>query len=255
MRDGVVLITGGSSGIGLAAARQFVAGGARVWLTARDEEKLSRAAAAVGGSVRVATADVTDPGSLDVLIERIRQQDGRLDILLNSAGQLALGRAEESAAELAERLMRVNYFGLARVVAATLPLLRAASRPSIINLSSFAGKLTPPFWSAYCATKYAVQAYSHALRQELRPEGIHVGVVLPGPVESPMTDGLLHSPMYPVPFGVPVITPDDVAVGIVRCIRQRRAEVTLPARFGPLLRLAAALPTLVDLFYRPYRKL
>src|SRR5690606_41158550 len=103
------------------------------------------------------------------------------DVLLNSAGQLALGSAEESAPELAERLMRVNYLGLARTVAATLPLLRAGSRRSIVNLSSFAGKLTPPFWSAYCATKFAVQAYSHALRQELRPEGIHVRIVLPGP--------------------------------------------------------------------------
>lgn len=237
----------------MAAARRFVADGARVWLTARDEGKLAAAASELGGSVRFVAADVTDPPSLLDLVDSIRGQDGRVDVLINSAGQLALGSAEESAAEMAERLMRVNYFGLTRVVAATLPLLRAGRRPSIVSLSSFAGKLTPPFWSAYCATKYAVQAYSNALRQELRPEGIHVGLVLPGPVESPMTDGLLRTPMYPVPFGVPVISTDVVAEAILRCVRGRRSEVTVPGRFGPVLRLAAAVPSLVDLFYRPYR--
>lgn len=254
MRDEVVLITGGSSGIGLAAARRFLDAGARVWLTARDEGKLVAAAADLPGPVRTHPSDVTDPTSLQALVDHIREEEGRLDVLLNSAGQLALGSAEESAPELAERLMRVNYLGLARTVAATLPLLRAGSRRSIVNLSSFAGKLTPPFWSAYCATKFAVQAYSHALRQELRPEGIHVGIVLPGPVESPMTDGLLNTPMYPVPFGVPILSVYDVARAIIRCIEGRRAEVTVPGRFGPVMRLAAAFPTLVDAFYSLYRK-
>lgn len=254
MRDEVVLITGGSSGIGLATARRFVAGGARVWLTARDEDKLARAAADLGPRADYVSADVTDPESLARVVDRIQSRDGRVDVLVNSAGQLALASAEDSAADLAERLMRVNYFGLTRVVAATLPLLRAASRPSIVNLSSFAGKLAPPFWSAYCASKFAVQAYSNVLRQELRPERIHVGLVLPGPVESPMTEGLLRTDMYPVPFGVPVITTEDVATAILHCVRRRRAEVSVPGRFGPLLRLAAAAPLLVDLFYRPYRK-
>src|SRR5690606_38745347 len=160
----------------------------------------------------------------------------------------------DSAAELAEKLMRVNYLGMTRVVAAVLPLLRAGSRRSIINLSSFVGRVVPPFWSAYAASKHAVMAYSHALRQELRPEGFHVGIILPVPVEPPMTEGLLNTPMYPVPFGVPVIAPDEVADAIVKCVLRRRTEVTVPGRFGPLLRLASAFPRLVDLFYLPYRK-
>lgn len=254
MRDEVVLVTGGSSGIGLAAARRFAEQGARVWITARDEQKLALAARQLGPEVRFAPADVTEPGSLAALVEAIRERDGHLDILLNSAGQLALGSAEASADALAERLMRVNYLGLTRVVAATLPLLRAGSRRSIVNLSSFVGKLTPPYWSAYAASKHAVQSYSHALRQELRPERIHVGIVMPGPVLSPMTEDLLRTPMYPVPFGVPVITPDRVAQAILACIRNRRAEVTVPTRFGLLLRLGAAFPRIVDLFYLPHRK-
>jgi NAD(P)-dependent dehydrogenase (short-subunit alcohol dehydrogenase family) len=254
MRDEVVLITGGSSGIGLAAARRFVSLGARVWLTARDEEKLAGAAAELGVGVTPFPADVTDSDSLERLVRALQEREGRLDVLLNSAGQLELAGTRESAGEVAERLMRVNYFGLTRVVAAVLPLLRVGSRKSIVNLSSFVGRLVPPYWSAYAASKHAVMAYSHALRQELRPEGFHVGLILPGPVQSPMTDGLLHTRMYPVPFGVPIIGPERVANAIVACVLRRRNEVTVPRRFGPLLRLASAFPGLVDLFYLPYRR-
>jgi NAD(P)-dependent dehydrogenase (short-subunit alcohol dehydrogenase family) len=254
MRDEVVLITGGSSGIGLAAAHRFVAKGARVWLTARDEARLAAAAAQLGPSAHYLAADVTDPASLDYLVACLRARENRLDVLLNSAGQLHLAAADADAGDLAERLMRVNYLGMARVVSATLPLLRVGSRRSIVNLSSFVGRLVPPFWSAYAASKHAVQAYSHALRQELRPEGFHVGIVLPGPVQSAMTDGLFHTALYPVPFGVPIMQPERVADAIVNCVLRRRSEVTVPAHFAPLLRLASAFPRLVDLFYRPYRR-
>ncbi|HUE96431.1 MAG TPA: SDR family oxidoreductase [Longimicrobiaceae bacterium] len=252
MRDEVVLITGGSSGIGLATAEAFARRGARVWLTARGEEKLARAAASLSRPVHTLPTDVEDQGSLDRLAATIREREGRLDVLVNSAGQLDLASADRGALEIAERLMRVNYLGLARTVATTLPLLRLGSRRSIVNLSSFVGRLVPPYWSAYAASKHAVQAYSHALRQELRREGFHVALVLPGPVLSPMTENLLRTPMYPVPVGVPVLPPDRVAEAILRCVFRRRVEVTVPGRFGPLLRLASAFPTLVDLLYRRY---
>ena len=93
---------------------------------------------------------------------------------------------------------------------------------------------------------------SEALRQELRPEGFHVGLVLPGPVRSPMTADLLGTAMYPLPFGVPVIDTPQVARAILATVRRRRSEVAVPRRFGPLLRLASAFPGAVDLLYRPY---
>ena len=248
----VVLITGGSSGIGLATAAAFARRGATVWLTSRSREKLDAAAASLSHPVYTFPADVQDPASLERLIAEIRAREGRIDVLVNSAGQLDLAGADEVGTAIAERLMQVNYLGLTRMVAAALPLVRAGSRRSIVNLSSFVGRLVPPYWSAYAASKHAVQAYSHALRQELRPEKIHVGLVLPGPVLSPMTENLLRTPMYPVPFGVPVLTPDRVAEAILESVFRRRSESTVPRRFGPLLRLASAFPTLVDLIYRPY---
>ena len=253
MRGEVVLITGGSSGIGLATARLFREQGADIWITARDEQKLARAAESLGGSVRFHPCDVSDAPSFDALTARIRDESGRLDVLVSSAGQLDLGRCE-NAAEVAEHLMRVNYLGVVRTVAASLPLLRLGSRRSLVFLSSFVGRLTPPYWSAYSASKHALQAYAHALRQELRPEGFHVGLVLPGPVRSPMTEGLLGTPMYPIPFGVPVIRTEQVARAIVSSVLRRRKEVAVPRHFGPLLRLGSAVPTLVDLLYRPYRR-
>jgi len=254
MQGEVVLITGGSSGIGLAAARLFVASGARVWLTGRSQQKLEGAAAELGGGVSIHASDVTDPDSLAGLVEALSKREGHIDVLLNSAGQLDLAGVTESADQVAERLIQVNYLGLTRMVAAALPLVRAGSRRSIVNLSSFVGKLAPPYWSAYAASKHAVQAYSHCLRQELRPERIHVGIVLPGPVVSPMTDGLLNTAMYPVPIGVPVMKPERVAKAIVGCVLHRRAEIAVPRYFGPILKLAAAFPQLVDLAYRPYRR-
>lgn len=249
MRDEVVLITGGSSGIGLATAHVFARKGARVILTARDSGRLERAAAEVGHGAGWIAADVTDDASVRSLTEEIASRFGHLDILLNSAGQLELASCEDSA-EMAERLIRVNYLGPARTIARTLPLIRKGRRKSIVNLSSFAGRLTPPFWSAYSASKHALQSYSNALRQEVRRDGIHVGIVMPGPVLSPMTEDLLQSPMYPLPPGIPVITPDKVSDAIIRTILSRRKEVTVPGRFSGMLRLAGAFPRAVDLVYR-----
>ncbi|MQA91620.1 MAG: SDR family NAD(P)-dependent oxidoreductase [Gemmatimonas sp.] len=253
MQGQSVLVTGGSSGIGLATARRFSEQGASVWITARDRSRLDRAVSELGSPARAFPSDVTDPDSLRSLIDEIYRCDGRLDVLINSAGQLELASAEDGV-DIAERLMRVNYFGLARTVAAALPLLRRGSRKSIVSLSSFVGRIAPPYWSAYAASKHAVQAYIHSLRQELRMEGFHVGLVLPGPVRSPMTHDLLRTPMYPVPFGVPVLDPDRVARAILGAVLHRRSEVAVPARFGPLLRLGSAVPGLVDLLYRLYPK-
>ena len=104
MKNEVVLITGGSSGIGLAAAARFRDRGARVWITARNEEKLSRAAESLGGSVRYIPSDVTDAPSLANLARVLEREEGRIDVVVNSAGQLELAPAADSV-EMAERLM------------------------------------------------------------------------------------------------------------------------------------------------------
>jgi NAD(P)-dependent dehydrogenase (short-subunit alcohol dehydrogenase family) len=250
MRDEVVLITGGSSGIGLAAAHLFAAEGARVILAARDEDKLARAASAIGGDARALAADATSPEAVQALVADIESREGRLDVLINSAGQFEVGPAEQGGAELAERLIRVNYLGPVRFVHQCLPLLRRGSRRSIVNISSLAGKLAPPFMAAYSGSKFALAGYTHALRQELRPEGFHVCLVSPGPVDTPLIEGRIRTTYYPVPPGVPVVSAEAAAVALMRAVKKRSAEVVIPRRLGPVVRMGQSFPRLVDLLYR-----
>lgn len=250
MRDEVVLVTGGSSGIGLATAHRFAREGARVVLAARTAETLQAAAGAVGPRARAVVADLADMASVRALADDIAAREGRLDVLVNCAGQLEIGPAEAGGLEVAERLLRVNYLGAVAAIEACLPLLRSGGRRSIVNVSSVAGKLAPPFMAAYAASKFALTGYTHALRQELAPQGIHVGLVSPGPVDTPMIQGRVRTRYYPLLPGVPVITADEAAAAIVRCVRRRSAEVVAPWHMGGAARLGLAFPRAVDLAYR-----
>lgn len=250
MKDEVVLITGGSSGIGLATAERFARAGARVVLVARDPARLADAVASVGGAARALPADLTSPADTRRIAEDVAATEGRLDVLINCAGQFEVGPAEEAGPALAERLVRVNYLGAVNAIHALLPLLRAGRRRSIVNVSSLAGKVAPPFMAAYAASKFALAGYTHALRQELRPEGFHVGLVSPAPVDTPMIEGRIGTRYYPLPPGVGVLTPRRTAEAIFRAVERRSADRTLPGRLSPLVRFGQAFPLLVDGVYR-----
>jgi len=246
----VILITGGSSGIGLAAARLFLAGGARVYLLARQGPRLEAAVNELGPEVFALPADLADPTAVTAAVQALGREEGRLDLLLNCGGQLEIGPASELGPEVAEHLMRVNYLGAVRTIAACLPLLCAGRRRSIVNVSSVAGRMAPPWMAAYAASKFALTAYTLALRQELRQEHFHVGLVYPGPVATAMTEGRIGGPHYPVPRGIPVIGPEQVAEAIAAMVRRRRLEVTVPRGLGIGTRLLAAWPLLTDWVYR-----
>jgi len=188
------------------------------------------------------------------MAEEVAATEGRLDVLINCAGQFEFGPAEEAGPEAAERLVGVNYLGAVNCIHAFLPLLRAGTRRSIVNVSSLAGKVAPPFMAAYAGSKFALAGYTHALRQELRPEGFHVGLVSPAPVDTPMIQGRIGTRYYPVPPGIGVLTPEASADGIFRVVEHRYADRTLPARLSALARLGQAFPLLVDGVYRLMRR-
>lgn len=248
----VVVITGGSGGIGRAAAAHFAAEGARVVLVARDPERLRRAEWAIGENVWSIPADVATIEGAERIAAEVEEREGRLDVLINGAGRLVIGPASERDPEAAEALIRVNYLGLVRAVGACLPLLRRGDRRSIVNVSSIAARIAPPYMAAYAASKFAVDGYTRAIRQELRHEGFHVALVMPGPVDTPMIEGKIGTAYYPLPAGVPVVSPERVGRAIGRAVRRRRAEVVVPRRLSVAARLAGAVPSLVDLFYRRY---
>ena len=171
------LVTGASSGIGQDTARKLQALGYTVYGAARRTDRL-RALAADG--IHPLPMDVTDDASMSAGVDRILEETGRIDVLVNNAGYGSFGAVEDVPMDEARRQFEVNVFGLARLTQLVAPHMRAQGSGTIINISSIGGRLTTPLGGWYHATKYAVEALSDALRMELRPFGIDVVVVEPG---------------------------------------------------------------------------
>ena len=188
----IVLITGGSSGIGLAAAKQLAAAGAHIWLIARRRDVLEAALKEVEAARRNTSqlcgffsADVSDADQARQMVEHVIETAGVPDVIINSAGDTQPGYVEELELDVFERLMQVNYFGTVYVTKALLPEMLKRGSGHIINISSMAGYLGVFGYSAYCATKYAVTGFSEVLRAEMKPHGIHVSVAFPPDTETP----------------------------------------------------------------------
>jgi NADP-dependent 3-hydroxy acid dehydrogenase YdfG len=190
--DGTVaLVTGASSGIGEAAARALAAGGAAVALAARRRERLEQLADTIerdGGRALVIEADVTDREQAVAAVERTAAELGRLDIVINNAGVMLLGPILDAPVEEWERMVALNVNGLLYVAHAALPhLLRAAEDgprrvADLVNVSSLAGRRAMVGSGVYNATKFAVNAFSESLRQEVTGRHVRVSLIEPGAV-------------------------------------------------------------------------
>jgi len=176
-----ILITGCSSGIGAALAGEFHELGHRVYATSRRAETMAALAAR---GIRTLGLDVTDPGSIASAVERVRQEVGGLDMLVNNAGYALFGAAMDLGAEDLRRQFDTNVIAPVQVARAFLPLMLPRHRGRIVNVGSVSGLLTTPFAGAYCASKAALHALSDAMRLELAPFGIEVITVQPGAVTS-----------------------------------------------------------------------
>ena len=174
-------MTGASSGIGEDTARRLQALGYIVYGAARRTDRLQ---ALTADGIRPLAMDVTDDASMTTGVNRILEETGRIDVLVNNAGYGSYGAIEDVPIDEARRQFEVNVFGLARLTQLVSPHMRAQGSGTIINISSIGGRLTTPLGGWYHATKYAVEALSDALRMELRPFGIDVVVVEPGAIRT-----------------------------------------------------------------------
>ena len=195
----VVLITGTSSGFGMLTAARLAAGGHRVFATMRDLNKKETLLAEVkkrGGTVQILQLDVTKPDSIKLAVEKIVKQCGTIDILVNNAGYGIGGFFEDLTDEEIRRQFEVNFFGVQNVTRVVIPVMRdaflnsrpgtgieerrASHRAKIINISSIAGLHASPAFSAYNASKWALEAFSESLYYELKFFGIDVLLIEPG---------------------------------------------------------------------------
>src|SRR5262245_61398728 len=189
----VALITGGSSGIGRATALRLAELGARVAVAARNAEALDqvcREAQASGGEALAVPTDGTDSDACRRAVEAVIARFGRLDILLCSAGLSMRAYFEISSLEAMERVMRVNFFGTLYATYYALPHIKE-TRGSLVAVSSLTGKRGIPSYGIYGASKFAIQGLYESLHLELGRDGVHVGVVSPAFVDTPLRENVL----------------------------------------------------------------
>jgi NADP-dependent 3-hydroxy acid dehydrogenase YdfG len=236
----VVAITGGARGIGAATAAALLGQGARVAIGDLDvslaretAERLGRGAAAFG-------LDVTDRGSFAAFLGSVEDAIGPLDVLINNAGIMPIGRFVDESDATARRLVDVNVHGVINGSKLALELFIPRGRGHIVNVASTAGKAGLPGGVTYCATKHAVVGLSEAIRQEVRGTDIAVSIVMPVVVRTELGLGL------PDARGFRAIDPGMVADAIIEALRTRRVDVYVPRTVAPLLRLQSVLPRRVN---------
>ncbi|MFN7104514.1 MAG: SDR family NAD(P)-dependent oxidoreductase [Pseudorhizobium sp.] len=187
----IAVITGGNSGIGLAAAKRFVAEGAEVFITGRRQEELDRAVETIGAGVTAVQGDVSQLDDLDRLFEVVRAKSGRIDILFANAGLGAfapLGAIDEGSFDMT---FGVNVKGVLFTVQKALPLMQAGG--SIILTGSTTGSRGTPAFSVYSATKAAIRNFARSWALDLKGSGIRVNVLSPGATETPGLKGLANA--------------------------------------------------------------
>jgi len=182
-QDKVVLITGGSRGLGLILARSLATRGARIAICARNAEELLRAEADLeeqGATVFQIVCDVRNQSEVKRAVETVRNHYGQIDVLINNAGVIQVGPLENQTQTDFELAMATHFWGAFYMMQAVLPEMKSLGAGRIVNISSIGGKITVPHLAPYCASKFALVGLSGAMRVELEKDNIYVTTVCPG---------------------------------------------------------------------------
>ena len=247
LRDKVAVVTGASSGIGLAVARHFVRRGVKVALVARTAATLSRVARDLGEDHAASfPLDVQDSAAVLDLPKRVIDRFGRLDFVVNNAGANHRGELLERTPDELLAILITNLTAPILLTRAALPHLGRGS--VIINVASLAGKIPVPHEATYSASKAGLRAFSRALDVELRERGVRVSVVNPGPVDTGFLGDITNVP--DLVFSQPMSTADEVADAVLRALDGGLGEVDVPMASGKLATLGYLSPRLFT-FLRP----
>ncbi|MBQ9872906.1 MAG: SDR family NAD(P)-dependent oxidoreductase [Thermoguttaceae bacterium] len=256
-RDRIVLVTGGSNGLGRVIAETFGQAGAKVaiaGLEPKDVEKTAEEMRDNGTDVLPLVADVTNPDDAKRIVEETVANFGALDALVNAAGRTHRGFLTQTSLEEFQALWNLNVMGTIACSQAAIPHL-IPRKGHIVNIGSLASKSAARWVGAYPVTKHAVAAFSQQLRLEMRPQGLHVLLVCPGPVkrENPRlyalknAEGIPESALMPG-GGVKVgkIDPKILAARILKMCEKRRPELVIPWKARILFSIAQLFPRLGD---------
>jgi NAD(P)-dependent dehydrogenase (short-subunit alcohol dehydrogenase family) len=220
---GPVLITGCSSGLGKASAKLFKAAGFRTVATSRRPADLEDLRALGCDTLQL---DVADEASRCAAVETVQQRYGAIGVLVNNAGRGQYGPIEEVPLEQYRRCFEINVFGIVRMAQLVLPAMRLAGRGRIVNVSSLAGRVGSPGGGVYHMSKFAVEALADALRPEVKPFGIDVVNVLPGPFASRFGGKIGET--------IPDTGPDSPYASYKRNLEKWMTEFMRPDRFGTM---------------------
>jgi len=248
-KDRVVFITGASSGIGKQLAVDFAARGAIVVGCGRSIARLKETLKEVRRSSPASTmigCDVSDAEQVRSMVAKILADYGKIDILINNAGVGMRKPFVESALETIEEIIRINFLGAAYCTHAVLPSMIVRKSGHVVNISSGAGKIATLNMSAYCASKFALNGWSESLYHELKPLGIKVSIVCPGPVETEFNrDYRDTEPKSPPAL---FVTPEAVCREVIKAIEKDKFEVITPRWLAFLCAIKRHMPNLFRVF-------
>jgi NADP-dependent 3-hydroxy acid dehydrogenase YdfG len=235
LHDAVVAVTGAGRGIGKATARVLAEAGAKVALGDLEGDLARTAAAEIGTGAIGLSLDVSSRASFAAFLDAVRQALGPVEVLVNNAGVMHVGRFLEEEDAFARSQIEVNLYGTLVGMKLVLPGMVERGRGAVVNIASVAGKTGFPGGATYVATKHAVVGLTESVRAELRGTGVRVCTVLPSVVRTELAAGLHQAAIAPV-------APEDVARAVRLAIRTGHAQVYVPRGLGLLQAVLAPLP-------------
>ena len=244
-KDKTVIITGGSEGVGAAAARLFAEAGANLMLVARNRKNLEAIAAELRNKSRIEIfpMDVADADSCVDLFKKTQFEFGRIDVLVNNAGFHARGDVESVSAEDLGRTIDVNLRAPIMLTRLALPYIRESGGGAIINVASLAGRTPVPGSAAYSASKFGLRAFTFSLDEEIRDSGIKLAVVSPGPIATQFILADIDT-TSDLTFSQPMSSAEEVAQAILDLCGNSQREQAMPAISGLLTTVAYLMPWL-----------